>query len=116
MNKLEQQLLATRTNDAELRLSLRTGTYIDAGRWWRRTPLWICLTDDDVIVLAAARRHFVERFPIEECQGSHYCHTTGELVIEAGDDLKFSRLAMSPVDALQVLGLINKTSVETTKI
>jgi len=112
LNKLEQHILTTETNGAEPRLLICTNTRIDAGRWWRRTPLWICITHDDVIVLAAARRQYIQRFPIEDCLASHYCHTTGELVIEPGENIQFSRLAMSPGDALQVLVLINNSGAE----
>ena len=116
MNELERVVLNAETGGAEARLSIRTNTRIDAGRWWRRTPLWVCITADDVVILAAARRQYIQRFPIVECQDSHYCHTTGELVIEAGEDLQFSRLAMSPVDALRVLDAINNTKVETRQV
>jgi len=109
LNKLVRAILNAETNGAEPRLSIRTNTRIDAGRWWRRTPLWICITDGDVFVLAAARRQYVQRTPINECQGSHYCHTTGDLVIQADEDLQFSRLAMSPTDSLCVLNAIRNT-------
>lgn len=103
LNKLERAVLNAETGGAEPRLAVRSKTRIDAGRWWRLTPLWVCVTDRDVVVLAAARRRYVRSVPIADCQGSHYCHTTGELVIEAGEDLRFRRLAMSPVDGLRVL-------------
>ena len=107
MNKRVRRILNAETGGAEPRLIVRSNTRIDAGRWCRRTPLWVCVTKEDVVVLAAARRHYIQRFPIADCQGSHYCHTTGELVIEAGEDLRFSRLAMSPTDALRVLDALN---------
>ncbi len=103
MNKRERKVLNTEMGGAEPRLVVRSNTSVDAGRWWWRTPLWVCVMEEDVVVLAAARRHYIQRFPIADCQGSHYCHTTGELVIEAGEDLQFSRLAMSPTDGLRVL-------------
>ncbi len=103
MNRLERAVLNAETGGADVLLAVRSKTRIDAGRWWRRTPLWLCVTDNDVVVLAAARRQYVQCVPIADCQGSHYCHTTGELVIEAGEDLRFRRLAMCPVDGLRVL-------------
>jgi hypothetical protein len=103
LNSRERAVLNAETGDADVLLAVRSRTRIDTGRWLWRTPLWLCVTDHDVVVLAAARRRYVQRVPITDCQGSHYCHTTGELVIEAGDDLRFRRLAMSPVDGLRVL-------------
>ena len=111
LNAVEHAILLTETDGAEPRLSVRSNTRVDAGRWWRRTPLWVCVTEHDVVVLAAARRQYIQRLPLGQCQASHYCHTTGELVIEGSEDLRFSRLAMSPVDGLLVLDAIhlNKT-------
>ncbi|MFT5522095.1 MAG: ribosomal protein L39E [Pirellulaceae bacterium] len=103
MNRRERALLNTETGGAQPRMEVRSKSRVDAGRWWWRTPLWICVMEEHVVVFAAARRHYIQRFPIVDCQGSHYCHTTGELVIEAGEDLQFSRLAMSPTDGLRVL-------------
>lgn len=103
LNRRERAILNAETGGAGVRLAVRSQTRIDAGRWWRRTPLWVCVTDHDVVVLAAARRQYMQRVPVDDCQGSHYCHTTGELVIETDEDLRFRRLAMSPVDGLRVL-------------
>jgi hypothetical protein len=103
VNRLERKLLNAEIDGAQPRLAMRSKTRVDAGRWLWGTRLWICVTEEHVVVLAAARRHYIQRFPIVDCQGSHYCHTTGELVIEAGEDLQFSRLAMSPTDGLCVL-------------
>jgi hypothetical protein len=113
LNKLEHAVLMDQTSGAESRLSVRSQTRVDAGRWWRRTRLWVCVTDHDVVVLAVARRRYVQRVSIAACQGSHYCNTTGELVIEGDEDLQFSRLAMSPAEGLSVLrALAQKQNVE----
>ena len=103
MNSAERELLNAETDGAEPHLILRTDTYVDAGRWLRSTPLWLCVMDDEILVLAASRRCFVEATPIEECRETWYCHTTGELVLAPKEGLEQPRLAMSPVDALKVL-------------
>lgn len=54
-------------------------------------------------MLAAARRHYFARKPLAACQDSYYCHATGQLVIEPGDDLLFSRFKLSPEQALRFL-------------
>jgi hypothetical protein len=107
VNRLERTILKSEIGDAKPRLAVRSKTRVDAGRWWRRTRLWVCVTDHDVVVLVAARRCHIECVPIAQCQGSYYCHTTGQLVINAGEQLRFSRLAMSPVDGLRVLGALD---------
>ncbi len=115
MNALEHASLIAETNGAEPLVSVRSSTRVDTGRWWRRSRLWVCVTENDVVVLAAARRIYIQRFSIADCQGSHYCHTSGQLVIEAGEELRFSRLAMSPVDALSVLHAIDRTNKENSQ-
>ena len=65
---------------------------IDAGRWWRKTPVWLCVLDKELLMLAVARRRHAERIAIADCQASHYSHATGELVIEDGGDTAFQSL------------------------
>lgn len=103
LNSRERDILNAEIGDIEPRIVVRSDTRIDTGGWWSRTPLWVCVTEQDVVVLAATRRSYLQRFPIKSCRDSHYCHVTGELVIEAGEDLRFRRLAMSPTNALRVL-------------
>ena len=52
MNALEQQLLDTTAGGRAPRLAMRTRTRIDAGRWWRPTPVWLCVLEDEVVLLA----------------------------------------------------------------
>lgn len=103
MNELEQQLLCEAIDDAKPRLLIRTRTRVDTGRWWRRTPLWLCVTADELVLLAVSRRRYLERVPIGECRGTRYCHATGQLVIEPTESLTLSHLAMSTKQALAVL-------------
>jgi len=115
LNALERAVFVAGTNQSEPRLAVPSQTRIDTGRWWRRTRLWVCVTDRDMVVLAAGRRRYIERFPIAECRASHYCHTTGELVIQADKGPRFNHLAMSPVDGLAVLHAIGAVNAEETQ-
>jgi hypothetical protein len=112
MNELEQRLLREEIGDARPRLCIRSNTRIDAGLWWRRSPVWLCVAGDELILLAVARRRYVERIAIADCQASHYSHASGELVIEPGEALRISHLALSPRDALSVLDIL-KTDCPT---
>ena len=107
MNAREKKLLSEETGGAGPLLCVRSQTRIDAGRWWRRTPVWTCIVGDQLILLAVARRRYLERVAIADCQASHYCHATGELVIEPGGALRFNRLALSPREALAILDVLN---------
>ena len=106
MNSRERQLLREEVGDAEPRLCLRTKAKIDAGRWLRNSRAWLCVMEDELIVLAVARRMYFSRIPLSECQGTHYNHATGELVIEPGETQQFSRFRMQPRDALSILKLL----------
>jgi hypothetical protein len=92
----------------EPQLIVRSKTHVDTGGWLWSSPLWVCVTDQNVVVMAASRRHFVHCEPISECQKSFYCHIGGELVILASEEFKFNRLRMSPVRGLSVIEAINK--------
>ena len=106
MNPLEQQLLREETGSTEPRLCVRTATRVDTGRWGRRSPAWLCVTDDALVVLAVSRRRFFERIPIADCPATHYNPATGELVIEPGEALRLNRFKLSPQDALRILDLL----------
>ena len=112
MNALEHAALLAETDGAQPRFSVRSKTRVDAGRWWRRTPLWVCVMEHEIVLLAVARRRYVKRIAFDDCGSSHYCHTTGDLVIAAGEELMFSRFAMSPTDGLRILQALGVVSSE----
>jgi hypothetical protein len=114
VNELETQLLRETAGSDKPSLTIRTRAKIDAGRWWRKTPLWLCVVGDELVMLAVARRHYAEKIAIAECPESHYNPATGELVIEPGENLRFNRFAMSPREAIQALKIINPQSVSKT--
>lgn len=109
MNQLESALLAELTDGAEPELLLCSRTRIDAGRWWRRTPVWICINGSELILFAVARRRYVERVPLAECHASHYLASTGELVINSAGTLRMKRIKLTPREAINVIDyLTNK--------
>lgn len=100
----EQLLLRSVVGDAEPCLCVRSQTYIDTGRWYRRSRLWVCVVGDQLAMLAVARRHYTATITVRDCPDSHYCNATGELVIEPGEKLEYNRFKMSPRQALRILG------------
>ena len=110
MNQREQQLLQEEIGIVSPELMIRSKAKIDTGLWYRRTPMWLCIVGDDLIMLSVARRRYYARKPLAECTNSHYNHATGELVIEPGEDLQFSQFPMPPRDALQLLNHLKKTN------
>ena len=103
MNDLEKLLLTEAVGDAEPTLCIRARMGLDAGRWWRLTPVWLCVVADQLVMLAVSRRRYVAQRALSECRESFYYPATGELKIEPGEDLEFSSFSMSTRDALSVL-------------
>ena len=110
MNRREQILLLEEFGETEPILRVRSRARIDAGRWWWRTPVWLCVVANELVMLAVARRRYIKRVPLADCQASHYNHATGELVIDPGVDLQFNRFPLTPRDALKILKLLNTDS------
>jgi hypothetical protein len=108
MNALEKKLWTHEVGDIEPDLCIRTGTRIDAGRWWRQTPIWLCIVRDELILLAVARRRYIQRVAIADCHASRYSHATGELMIAPCETLLCNQLALSPREALNVLDFLKK--------
>lgn len=109
MNHLESALLDELTDGGDPELLLCSSTCIDAGRWWRRTPVWICITKSELILFAVASRRYVERVLRADCQDAHYLAFTGELVIDSAQTLRMKRIKLTPREALNVINhLVNK--------
>ncbi len=107
MNELESALLEELTNGEEPKFLIRTHTRIDAGRWWRPTPVWLCITGNELILFAVARRCYTERIPLSDCIGSHYAHASGELVIDPAETLHMKRVKLSPREALDTIDFLS---------
>ena len=114
MNALEEQLLRETIGATQPRHSVRTRTKIDAGRWWRRVPVWLCLTADEFVLVAVGRRQYVDRIAIADCPETHYNHATGELVLEPAESLQYPRLKMPPTQALDILKLLESQNAKLT--
>lgn len=107
MNPLEKSLLMDACDGREPRLLVRTLTRVDAGRWWRSTPLWLGIDGDDLFLLAVARRKYLERVPIADCHQSRYCHSSGLLMISPSERLRINHISLSPGEAIRVLDAMN---------
>ena len=106
MNKLEKQILKEAVGEVSPTLALCSRTNIDTGRWWRKSRLWLVVMPEELIVLAAKRRQYLERVALSECGDTHYDHGTGMLVIGPTEDLEYSHVAMPVSDAVTILRLI----------
>ena len=107
MNSLEQQLLQQEVGDAEPRLQVCTGTKVDAGKWWRKVPVWLCVMADELVLVAVGRRRLFERIPFADCPDAAYNHASGELVIAPPEGRQLNRVKLPPSEALKILELLN---------
>ena len=105
---METALLREVTGGVEPQLCLRTKTRVDAGLWLRRSPLWLCVTESQLILLAVAKRRYLQVVDLMECWSSHYCQATGEFIIAPAEGLEYGRVAMSPAEAVAVYRMILK--------
>lgn len=108
MNHIESALLDELTDGAEPELLLCSRTRIDTGRWWRSTPVWICITESELILFSVSRRRYVERVPLADCHSARYLAATGELVIDSAEALRMKRIRLTPREALLALDFLTK--------
>lgn len=107
MTPLEKSLLEEACGGRDPQLLIRTRTRVDAGRWWRSTPLWLGIDGGDLFLLAVARRKYIERVPLGDCHNSRYCHSSGQLMIAPTENLRINHVALSPGEAIRVLDAMN---------
>lgn len=103
MTALETTLLHEACGGREPRLLQLTRTRVDAGRWWRTSPLWLAIDGNDLVLFAVARRKYLERVPLADCHASQYIHSSGHLVIAPTEVLRIPQISLSPGEALRVL-------------
>ena len=107
-------LLDELTGGAYVSMRLRSRTKVDTGRWFRRSRLWLCVTDKQIVLLAASKRRYTQVLELAELPDSYYSHATGQLVLEPTEGVRYSRIKLAPIDALRVLSLIEQAYANPT--
>lgn len=110
MTPAEQSAYAEAAGGAEPVLVLRSRTKVDTGRWLRKSRLWLCVTGDALVLVAASKRRYAESVALAGCARTHYNHVSGVLVIEPGEDLRFNQVALPPTRALRVIHLVEQAN------
>lgn len=103
MTPQEESLLEDELGDRKPRLLLRSRTKIDTGSWLSKSPIWLCVTDTSLLLLAASKRRYCQQLPLSECRDSQYCHTSGALLLKPCDYWRFNTIAFPPIEGLKVL-------------
>ena len=113
LSAAESALLSDELSGQRPLVLLRSASRVDTGRWLRKSPIWLCLTETDILLLAASKRRYVQRMPIAACKASQYCHTSGALLLQPSDTWRFSAIQLPPADALNVLNHIDSANQST---
>lgn len=74
---------ASAAADGPVRWSATTGTRIDTGRWFRRSPVAAQVVGDRFVLTADGPRPFRRVLPISALRRAVYNHVTGELAFPA---------------------------------
>lgn len=109
----ESALLDESLGDASPVLLLRTKTRIDTGRWLRKSALWLCVTQEHMLLFATSKRRYVQQMPLADCKGSTYCHTSGALLLQPSDHWRFNTITLLPTDAVAVLQHLDNAKTQT---
>jgi len=103
------ELLRGVCNADDARELVRSRTAIDVGLWFRWRRIWVCGTDDRLVLFAEGPRPYVQTAAYRELRTSFYSHPSGELVCVPAPELAVHSLAMGPAAAWRLLGLIHGT-------
>ena len=117
MDTKELDLLQTELGeDIEPRTSLRSQTKVDTGGWLGDRPIWVSVTEDEILLCAAGKRPFFERVQLQDCTHSHYNPATADVVIAPSEALMCNQLAFHPGEAMALLTAIGIEESEWTGI
>jgi hypothetical protein len=111
MNSKVYALFQQEVGEVEPEVCVCSKARIDTGMWLRRSPMWLCIVGADLIMLSISRRRYFVRKAISACAKSYYNHSTGEFVIEPGEELRFKKFPMTPKDALSLLKYLKKDQI-----
>lgn len=106
MNPKEKALFEEVCRGRDPDLVLCTGSRVDVGRWWRTSPVWLCIVGGELVLLAVARRKFLNQVSVEDCQQSSYCHASRTLNLAPTENLEMNHISLSPCDALRTLAIL----------
>ena len=106
MSAAERRLLAQAAGDAGWQLLFDTRSRVDVGEWLRNGRVWIGVTSQEVILLAAGRVPFVQKTPLEHVRESLYNPLTGEVVLAPAGELKLKRVKLPALDGYRLLARI----------
>ncbi len=98
-----RRLAETAAPGVDVHRWIRTRTRIDTGNWLRGGRVYLGLSDDAVLLVAAGHDPYVGRAPLSRLEQSVYNPVTGALLLAPADGLAATSLCMDPLDAEALL-------------
>lgn len=86
----------------------------DTGHWWKRSPIWVVLTRDRVILRAEGPSPFNENILPEQISNAFYNAMTGCLVFPTDDPHYPVILRVPPGRAETILTHLQKNDIQPT--
>jgi hypothetical protein len=102
----ELELAGDKASPENISFSVRTGSRVDVGSWFRKVRVLACVLPDELFLVAPGICPYVDRIPFSELQESLYNHVTGEVVLAPWEGPRVRKLRMSPLDGSKVLEYI----------
>lgn len=106
MTGAERKLLQTVCADAEILRLYQTETRVSVGLWLIERRVWLAVTRDAIVLLAAGRKPLAQRVLFLHLYESLYNAVTGELVFGPDREYRVGRVRLPPVEGSQVLAEI----------
>ena len=106
MNDEERRLFDELCPRDKALLLLRSGSRTDVGRWFRKGTVWVCAAREEIILLAAGPRPFVQKTPFSFLRESLYNHVTGKVVLVPAPGLAINSFKLPPLEGYQALAQI----------
>jgi hypothetical protein len=102
----ELELAGDRVSPENISFSVRTGSRLDVGSWFRKVRVLACVLPGELFLVAPGICPYIDRIPFSELQESLYNHVTGEVVLAPWEGPRIRKLRMSPLDGSKVLEYI----------
>jgi hypothetical protein len=87
-------------------LLLLTESMAEVGLWMWKRRVWLCVTDQALVLFAEGRKPIAQRTPYAHIGESLFNHVTGELVLAPDRKYRLGRVKLQPKDGYQVLAQI----------
>lgn len=102
----ERRLLEKACGSAEVLSVYQSSTRAEVGLWLVERRVWVVVTREEVVLLAAGRRPLAQRVAFAHLYASLYNAVTGELVLAPDRGYRVGQVKLPPLEGSRVLAQI----------